>query len=112
MATEQSGEDFVGQSRPTLDDPSARAAAVGAVERFVAGLQDGIDRASADVYDRQFASDVLWGSPYGAALAGYKALNTAHHSLMAAGVAPPSRYQVVQLMTPLPGIAIAHVRQN
>ena len=39
-------------------------------------------------------------------------LNAAHHSLMAAGAAPPSRYQVVQLMSPLPGIAIAHVRRN
>jgi uncharacterized protein (TIGR02246 family) len=100
------------QNRPALDDPSARATAAGAVERFVAGLQDGVDRACADVYDRQFASDVLWGSPYGATLAGYEALNAAHHSLMAAGVAPPSRYQVVQLMTPRPGVAIAHVRRN
>ena len=64
-----------GQSRPVLGDPSARAGAAGAVERLVAGLQDGVDRASADVYDRQFASDVLWGSP-------------------------------------LPGVAIAHVRRN
>ncbi len=101
-----------GQSRPALEDPSARAAAVGAVERLVAGLQNGVDRASADVYDRQFASDVLWGSPYGATLSGYEALNAAHHSLMAAGAAPPSRYQVVQLTSPLPGVAIAHVRRN
>ena len=112
MTTEQSGEDSVGHRRPALDDPSARAAAAGAVERLVAGLQDGIDHASADVYDRRFVSDVLWGSPYGAALAGYKALNAAHHSLMAAGVVPPSRYQVVQLMAPLPGVAIAHVRRD
>jgi NTE family protein len=40
-------------------------------------------------------------------LSGYKALNAAHHSLMAAGVAPPSRYQVVQLMSPLPGAILA-----
>src|SRR5580704_10066458 len=126
MATEQSGEDKAarlralrlrttspeGQSRPALDDPSARAAATSAVERLVAGLQDGVDRACADVYDRQFASDILWGSPYGATLSGYEALNAAHHSLMAAGAAPPSRYQVVQLMSPLPGVAIAHVRRN
>ena len=45
-------------------------------------------------------------------MTGYKTLNAAHQSLMAAGVAPPSRYEVVQFMTPLPGIAIAHVRRN
>ena len=101
-----------GQSRPALDDPSAGEEAAGAVERLVAGLQDGVDRGSADVYDRQFASDVLWGSPYGATLSGYEALNAAHRSLMAAGAAPASRYQVVQLMNPLPGVAIAHVRRN
>lgn len=98
--------------RPALDDPSARAAAAGAVERFVTGLQEGLDNASADIYDRHFASDVLWGSPYGATLSGYETLNAAHRLLMAAGAAPPSRYQIVQLMSPLPGIVIAHVRRN
>jgi uncharacterized protein (TIGR02246 family) len=110
MATEYTSPE--GQSRPALDDPSARAAATGAVGQFVAGLQDGLDRASADAYDQQFAADVLWGSPYGATLSGYKALSAAHHSLMAAGAAPPSRYEVVQLMSPLPGVAIAHVRRK
>jgi hypothetical protein len=31
---------------------------------------------------------------------------------MAAGAAPPSEYQVVQLVTPVPGVVIAHVRRN
>jgi len=101
-----------GQSRPELDDPAAKAAAASAVDEFVAGLQDGIDGGSGDVYDRQFASDVLWGNPYGGTLSGYQPLNAAHRTLMAAGVAPPSRYQVVQLVTPVPGVVIAHVRRN
>ncbi len=101
-----------GQGRPELDDPAARAAAASAVDEFVAGLQDGIDGGSGDVYDRQFASDVLWGNPYGGTLSGYQPLNAAHRALMAAGVAPPSRYQVVQLLTPAPGVVIAHVRRN
>ena len=120
MATEQRSEDKAarlppsggGQNRPVLDDASARAAATRALEQLVAGLQDGLDRASADAYDRQFASDVLWGSPYGATVSGYKALNAVHRSLMAAGVAPPSRYEIVQLMSPLPGVAIAQVRRH
>ena len=115
MATEQSREDEGARlrvGRPALDDPSARAAATSAVGQLVAGLQDGLDRADADAYDRQFASDVVWGSPYGATVSGYEALNAAHHSLMAAGVAPRSRYEIVQLMSPRPGVAIAHVRRN
>jgi uncharacterized protein (TIGR02246 family) len=115
MATEQSREDEAARlrvGRPALDDPSARAAATSAVEQLVAGLQDGLDRADADAYDQQFAADVVWGSPYGATVSGYKALNDVHRSLMAAGVAPPSRYQIVQLVSPLAGVAIAHVRRN
>src|ERR1700735_5680415 len=98
MTAEQNQES--GQGRPFLEDPSARAVAAAAVERLVAQLQDGLDRADADAYDRQFASDVLWGSPYGATVAGYEALSAAHHSLMAAAVAPPSRYQIVQVRSP------------
>src|ERR1700727_1505495 len=93
MGTEQSRKDEAAKlrgGRPALDDPSARAAATSAVEQLVAGLQDGLDRACADAYDQQFASDVLWGSPYGATLFGYEALNAAHHSLMAAAARPPS----------------------
>jgi hypothetical protein len=121
MATEHSREETAarlrtasveGQNRPALDDPSARAAATSAVEKLIAGLQDGLDRSSADAYDRQFASDVLWGSPYGATVSGYEALSAVHHSLMALGVAPPSRYEIVQLMSPLPGVAIAQVRRS
>lgn len=100
------------QSRPELDDPAARAAAARAVDEFVAGLQDGVDNGSGDVYDRQFASDVLWGNPWGGTLSGYQPLNAAHRALMAAGVAPPSQYEVVQLVAPVPGVVIAHVRRN
>jgi uncharacterized protein (TIGR02246 family) len=100
------------RERPFLDDPAARAAAAGAVDRLVAALQDGVDRSDADAFDAQFASDVLWGSPYGATVRGFPMLNAVHHTLMAGGVAPPSRYEVVQLMSPLPGVVIAHVRRN
>jgi uncharacterized protein (TIGR02246 family) len=112
--TDEQGRDGIQtvQHRPFLDDPAARAAAAAAVDRLVAALQDGVDHADADTYDAQFASDVLWGSPYGATLQGYPFLNAVHHSLMAGGVAPPSRFEVVQLMAPVPGVAIAHVRRH
>jgi uncharacterized protein (TIGR02246 family) len=100
------------QHRPIFDDPAGRAEAADAVDRLVAGLQEGHERADADVFDRQFASDVLWGSPYGATLHGHDVLNPIHHSLMAARVAPLSRYHVVQVMSPQPGVAIAHVRRD
>jgi uncharacterized protein (TIGR02246 family) len=99
------------QIRPVLDDPAAQAEAASAVARLVARLQEGVDRADADAYDSQFASDVLWGSPFGATVRGFDELNAIHHMLMANGT-PPSRYHVVQLMSPLPGVAVAHVRRD
>lgn len=35
------------------------------MRRFVGELQAGIDARDADVYNRHFADDVLWGSPFG-----------------------------------------------
>jgi uncharacterized protein (TIGR02246 family) len=99
-------------TRPALDDPVARPDAARAVDQLVAGLQDGLDRSGADAYDRQFAADVLWGSPYGKTVSGYRALNAIHRKLHADHVAPPSRYQVVGVISPLPGVAIAQVRRD
>jgi uncharacterized protein (TIGR02246 family) len=99
-------------NHPALNDLSAQAEAADAVDRLVAVLQEGVDRSDADAFDSQFASDVLWGSPYGATVRGYDVLNAIHHSLMASGAAPSSQYHVVQLMSPLPGVAIAHVRRD
>src|SRR5260370_42706272 len=107
MTTDQGREgQEARQGRPLLDDPAAREAASGAVERLVAQLQGGLDQCDADAYDSQFASDVLWGSPYGATMRGYAALNAVHRSLMAAGAAPRAQYQAGQLMRPLPGLGI------
>jgi uncharacterized protein (TIGR02246 family) len=98
--------------RPALDDPVARPDAARAVDQLVAGLQAGLDQSSADDYDRQFAADVLWGSPYGKTVCGYDALNAIHRRLHADGAAPPSRYQVVGVISPAPGVAIAQVRRD
>jgi hypothetical protein len=34
------------------------------VDSFAAGLQAGHDQRDADILNRQFAADVVWGSPY------------------------------------------------
>lgn len=47
-------------------DPEWLQEARDAVDRFVAGLQAGIDSADAQTYNADFADDVMWGSPYGA----------------------------------------------
>lgn len=100
------------RTRPHLTDPAARAAAEAAVHRFAAELQEGLDSSDAETYDRSFAADVMWGSPYGRTLDDVDELLDIHHRLMAAATAPPSRFEVVRVLAPAPGVAIAHIRRQ
>jgi PPOX class F420-dependent enzyme/OxyR family protein/uncharacterized protein (TIGR02246 family) len=103
------------QTRPTLSQGQAGEAAREAVVQFVAELQAGLDRRDADVYNRHFAEDVIWGSPYGAVIHGYAELHAIHarfNSLPEQPGGPRSRYEVVQVTTPAPGVALAQVRRQ
>jgi uncharacterized protein (TIGR02246 family) len=101
--------------RPTLSsNPEWLREAIDAVDRFVAGLQAGIDAADAQTYNAQFSDDVMWGSPYGAIVNGYHALHSIHRGMFGAGVevaGSRSRYETVHVMAPTPDVAIAHVRR-
>ncbi len=99
-------------ARPNLELTQLRSRAAAAVDQLIADLQDGIDSSDAERYDARFAADVLWGSPYGAVLTGIDDLLPIHRSLMAAGAAPPSRFEVVRLRVPAPGVALAHIRRR
>jgi uncharacterized protein (TIGR02246 family) len=100
-------------TRPTIDDdPAAAAQARAAVERQVAELQAGLDRNDADVYNRHFAADVIWGSPYGALVSGYEQLHAIHARLHRSAPVGRSRYVTERVLTPVPGVAIAQVRRE
>lgn len=102
-------------SRPTLSYGQASEAARQAVAQFVAELQAGLDRRDADVYNRRFAEDVIWGSPYGAVIHGYEELHAIHarfNSLPEQPGGPLSRYEIVQVTTPAPDVALAQVRRQ
>jgi uncharacterized protein (TIGR02246 family) len=101
--------------RPTLTaDPTWLREARAAVDRFVAGLQAGIDAADAQTYNADFGADVMWGSPFGATVIGYDALHSIHRGMFGAGVSvagASSRYQTVHVMAPAPDVAVAQVRR-
>lgn len=96
-------------TRPTLGDPKRGAWAHEVAAQFAAGLQQAGD---ADGYNSDFAADVLWGSPFGATVAGYVELNAIHRRLMAAKVAPPSRFEVVAALTPASGVVVTQIRRQ
>ncbi len=87
--------------------------AVTVAEQFVAEIQSGLDQQDATVYNRHFAPDVMWGTPFGATIAGYDDLHAIHTRLLAQGVARPgSRYELVHVQAVAPDVVVAHVRRR
>lgn len=84
-----------------------------ATRTMVAELQEGLDQRDADLYNRHFASDVLWGSPYGLTVFGYDELHAIHARLQAEGTGGEhSRYSVVRVLGIGENVALAHVRRE
>ena len=89
--------------RPSLgSDDAAAQRANQAVADFVNELQAGWDQHDADVSNRHFANDIVWGSPFGATLQGYEQLHAIHVRLkQQARGGTSSRFEIVQVLTPL-----------
>jgi uncharacterized protein (TIGR02246 family) len=95
-------------AHPTLGMVSADTEAV--AQAFAAGLQAGYDQRDAEVLNRQFAADVVWGSPYGALVQGYEQLHPIHVRFQqAAGERPRIRYQVRHVRRLSDEVVIAHI---
>jgi PPOX class F420-dependent enzyme/OxyR family protein/uncharacterized protein (TIGR02246 family) len=110
--------DHVAGSEPRPAHPAvglgatATRLAASAVARQVEELQEGLGDTDAEIYNRHFAADVIWGSPYGAVVTGYDDLHAIHARFHRQGsVAARSRYEVVQVLAPAPGVALAQVRR-
>lgn len=87
-------------------------AALQAVGAIVEELQAGLERHDADLYNRHFAQDVMWGSPYGATVHGYDQLHAIHERLHAHGTGgPSSRYQIESILAPGPDVVVTQVRR-
>ena len=102
-----------GGDRPVLGAGGlATEGAAEAVQGLVAELQAGLDSRDADVYNRHFAADVIWGSPFGATVHGYDRLHAIHIQLKREQRGgPSSRYEIVAVLSPAPDVALAQVRR-
>jgi PPOX class F420-dependent enzyme/OxyR family protein len=114
-------------TRPARNDQAARAAArpalglgdgasaeaAEAAAALAAELQAGWDTSDADVSNRHFAADIMWGSPFGATVAGYEELHAIHVRLkkQARGGAV-SRFEVLRALAPAPGVTVAQIRRT
>jgi PPOX class F420-dependent enzyme/OxyR family protein/uncharacterized protein (TIGR02246 family) len=110
VGTAHDGSEMV---RPSLgSDDRAAQRADQAVADFVEELQAGWDEHDADVTNRHFANDIVWGSPFGVTLQGYQSLHAIHVRLkQQARGGTSSRYEIVQVLAPAADVAIAHVRR-
>ena len=102
------------EAHPTTRSGEAAAeTAAMAVMQLVEELQHGLDTHDAEVYNRHFAEDVLWGSPYGATVMGYDDLHAIHTRLLQQQhVSGTSRYEIVNVRAPAPSIVLAQVRRD
>jgi uncharacterized protein (TIGR02246 family) len=100
-------------NRPTLAAQGGEAQeAIDAVARLVEELQTGWDQHDADISNRHFAADVMWGSPFGATVHGYEELHAIHVRLKQQGRGGiSSRFEIVRVLVPAPGVALAQVRR-
>ena len=87
----------------------------GAVAAFVAELQAAIDAMDADRFNQAFAQDVVWGSPFGAIVAGYDEIHAIHSTMFAGARDRPrgagSRYAVELARLVADDVAFAFVRR-
>ena len=99
--------------RPSLSSPVPDDDAEAVAARFVAELQQGIDRHDAVLYNRHFAADVAWGGPFGTVVHGYEPLHAIPRRLQAAGAGgPASHYEVVSVLAPTADVVLAHVARR
>lgn len=100
------------QKRPVVSMANDPAPA----EAFVQTLQQAIERSDADLFDSQFAADVLWGSPFGAVVEGYDTINSIHRQMFArapaaVGGGTASRYTIEHAKLVAQDVAVAFVRR-
>lgn len=89
-----------------IENPEAQAA----VQSFASGLQAGHDQRDAEVLNRQFAADVIWGSPYGALVEGYDRLHSIHVRFQQKPKEGPEfRYRVRHVTAISEDVVIAHI---
>jgi len=94
--------------RPRVGEVQAEAQQV--ADSFAAGLQDGHDRRDADILNRQFAADVIWGSPFGALVDGYGQLHPIHVRFQESATGNPAfRYEVRHVLALGADVIVAHI---
>jgi len=76
-------------------------------------LQDAQDKGSADLFNSDFANDILWGSPFGAIVNDYEHIHAIHQKMFAGNENNKGKisYETEYIRFLSDTIAIAYVRK-
>lgn len=83
------------------------------IENFIAELQEAIDKGDAKLFNKRFAKDILWGSPFAAIASGYEQIHTIHKQMFGSvtPVKGASKYETEHIRFVTESVAIAYVRR-
>lgn len=97
------------QIRPAL----AQAHDTTPIENLIAELQEAIDTGNASLFNKRFAGDVLWGSPFAAIASGYEQIHAIHKKMFASvpAVKGAATYTAEHIRFLSEETAIAYVRR-
>lgn len=100
------------RARPNLgQEPTAEQ--VTAVQALIDELERGFNTHDADVFNRRFAGDILWGNPNGGVLQGFDELHGVHRAFFSGPLADAhSRYTLQRVIFPTADVAAAFVRRE
>jgi uncharacterized protein (TIGR02246 family) len=83
------------------------------IANFISELQKAIDNGDADLFNKQFASDVLWGSPFAAIADGYEQIHAIHNKMFASAVPVKgaAKFEIEHIRFLSENVAFAYVRK-
>ncbi len=99
---------------PTANQPKVSLPGdIAPIQAFLAEWQEAIDTGNADLFNKRFAGDVLWGSPFGAIASGYGQIHAIHERMfsLVVPVKGAAKFELEQTMFLSEKVAIAYVRR-
>lgn len=83
------------------------------IEDFISELQDAIDTGDVELFNKRFARDILWGSPFAAIASGYEQIYSIHKQMFASvtPVKGGAKYEVEHIRFVSERVAIAYIRR-
>lgn len=97
------------ESRPNI----SKSYDTSEIKDFISELQEAIDTSDVALFNKRFAKDILWGSPFAAIASGYEQIHSIHKQMFASvtPVKGGAKYEAEHIRFISEQVAIAYVRR-